>query len=214
MAAFAEKLKEKLADVRDARDLPAALEPKIRDWSGPGDVPRLVTARACAALCEQLGRADGAAIVRSLASFTPKTSIAAMERNFTTAVASKRLLQEDARWIVLRQVKGLLGERERGERAKLLLADLADLLTADEINKMLADGLAELTRRADELLRIPPPPPQPVPDEEIVIDESYELANPKKAADALRKLAGRLEAEGKETSRISIRITAWKRRQT
>lgn len=217
VAAFADKLKEKLGDVRDARDLPAALEPKIRDWSGPGDVPRLVTARACAALCEQLGRADGAALVRSLASFTPKTSIIAMERNFTTAVASKRLLQEDARWIVLRQVKGLLGERERGERAKLLLSDLAELLTADEINKMLADGLAELTRRADELLRIPPPPPPPPPpvlDEELVIDESYELANPQKAADALRKLAGRLEAEGKGASRISIRIAAWQRRQT
>lgn len=215
LAAFADKLKERLADFRDAKDLPAALDSKIRDWAEPGDAPRLVTARACATLIEQLGRADGASMVRDLASFTPKTSIAAMERNFTAAAASKRLLQEDARWIVLRQVDGLLGDPERGERAKLLLADLAALLTTDEVNKMLADGLGDLTRRADELLRVPTkkPPRPPVQDEEIVIDESRELGDSQTAADALRKLASRLEAEGKGALRITIRVTAWKRRQ-
>jgi hypothetical protein len=133
-------------------------------WGEPEDAPRLTTGRASAALLQQLSRGDDASIVRELATFTPKTSITAMGRNFTTASASKRLLQEDARWIVLRQVKALLGDAERGERAKLLLEDLAGLLIADEVNKMFANELSDLTRRADDLLRVPagrPQPPEP-----------------------------------------------------
>src|SRR5262249_38642284 len=71
-AAFAEKMKEKLREVGAAAELPAALEPKIRDWAGLEDAPRIATARASAALLQQLSRADGAAVVRDLASFTPK----------------------------------------------------------------------------------------------------------------------------------------------
>src|SRR5262249_34887682 len=104
LSAFADKVKEKLREVGDAAELPAALEPKVGDWAELEDAPRMATARASAALLQQLSRGDGAAIVRDLASFTPKTSITAMGRNFTTAAASNRLLQEDARWIVLRQV--------------------------------------------------------------------------------------------------------------
>lgn len=214
LSAFADKLKEKLREVGDAAELPAALEPKIRDWAEPEDAPRLVTARASAALLQQLSRGEGASIVRDLASFTPKTSITAMGRNFTTATACKRLLEEDARWIVLRQVKGLFGDPERGERAKLLLQDLAALLTADEVNKMLADGLADLTRRADELLRVPTKPqaPKPAVGEEIVLEASNDLTSASSAAATLRELAERLEAEGKDASRVTIRITVWKRR--
>ncbi|MFY0572911.1 hypothetical protein ACN28E_55040 [Archangium lansingense] len=215
LSAFADKVKEKLREVGDAAELPAALEPKIRDWAEPEDAPRLATARASAALLQQLSRGDGASIVRDLASFTPKTSITAMGRNFTTAAASKRLLQEDARWIVLRQVKGLVGDAERGERAKLLLQDLAELLIADEVNKMLADGLGDLTRRADELLRVPtgrPQPPKLPVGEELVLEASNDLTDAKAAAKVLRELAERIEAEGKDASRVTIRITAWKRR--
>jgi hypothetical protein len=153
-------------------------------------------------------------MVRDLANFTPKTSLAAMGRNFTTATASKRLLQEDARWIVLQQVKGLLGDPERGERAKLLLADLAALLDADEVNKMLADGMGALTRRAAELLYVPtdrPQPKQPL-GEELVLEASKDLGDAKSAASMLRELAERLEAEGKDVSRITVRIAAWKRK--
>jgi len=214
LAAFVDRVKESLTVAHDAVDLPASLDPRIRDWAAPGDSPRLATARACAALLDRLSREDGASIVRDLAGFTPTTSLKAMGRSFTTASTAKRLLQEDARWIVLRQVKGLLGNAECGERAKLLLEDLATLLTEDEINKMLADGLADLTRRADELLRVPISRPSSLPmdEEEVVFDEARDLANSKTAADDLRKLAGRLEAEGKGASRISIRITAWRRR--
>lgn len=215
LSLFVDTLKAKLKDVADAAELPAALEPKIRDWAEPEDAPRLATARASAALLQQLSRGEGASIVRDLAGFTPKTSLTAMGRNFTTAAASKRLLLEDARWIVLRQVKTLLGDAERGERAKLLLTDLASLLAADEINKMLADGLGELTRRADDLLRVTttkPQPPKPPAGEEVVLEASNDLVDAKAAASTLRELAERLEAEGKDASRISIRITAWKRR--
>jgi hypothetical protein len=210
LSAFADKVKEKLNDVRDAAELPAALEPKLRDWAEPEDAPRLATARASAAILTQVARGDGASIVRDLAGFTPKTSIAAMGRNFTTAAASKRLLQEDARWIVLRQVKGLLGDAERCERAKLLLRDLAALLTADEVNKMLADGLGDLTRRADELLRVPTKPP--VQGEEVVLEASNDVVDATSAAKVLREIAERLEMEAKDASRVAIRITAWKRR--
>jgi hypothetical protein len=209
LSAFADKVKEQIGALRDATDVPVALAPKIRDWVGTEDAPRLVTARTSAALLAQLARGEGAALVRDLAGFTPKTSVAAMGRNFTTAVANKRLLLDEPRWIVLRQVKALIGDAERGERAKLLLADLSALLAADEVNKMLADGLADLTRRADELLL----PIKRLPrDEEVVIEESAELVSAASAADALRKLAGQLEHEGKDASRIAIRVTAWKRR--
>ena len=214
LSAFADKLNQKVEEVRDAVELPAALEPKISDWAEE-DASRLITARDSAALVQRLSRSDGASIVRELAGFTPKTSITAMGRNFTTATTSRRLLQEDARWIVLRQVQGLLGDPERGERAKLLLQDLAALLSADEVNKMLADGLSDLTRRADELLRVPsgkPLPPKQPAGEEIVLEASNDLVDAKSAAATLRDLANRLEAEGKDASRIMIRITAWKRR--
>ena len=119
LAAFVEKVKQEVAGLREVTDLPVALEAKIRDWVGDDDAPRLVTARVSAALLAQLARTDGAAIVRDLAGFAPKTSLAAMGRNFTTAAANKRLLLDEPRWIVLRQVKALLGDAERGERAKL-----------------------------------------------------------------------------------------------
>ncbi len=214
LSAFAEKVREKMGEVHSAGELPVALESKVRDWAEPGNAPRLTTARASAALLAQLSRGDAASIVRDLAGFIPKTSVAAMGRNFTTAAASTRLLQEDARWIVLRQVKGLLGDPERGERAKLLLDDLATLLSADDVNKMLADGLADLTRRADELLRVPakPQPPRPPEGEEVVLETSNDLPSASSAAAKLRELAQRIEAEGQDASRIAIRVTVWKRR--
>ena len=216
LSAFADKVKEKLKEVGDAAELPAALEPKIRDWAELEDAPRLVTATASATLLEQLSRGDGASIVRDLAGFMPKTSVSAMGRNFTTAAASRRLLEEDARWIVLRQVKGLLGDAERGERAEMLLQDLAALLIADEVNKMLAEGLSDLTRRADELLRVPTiklHPSKPTAGEDLVLEASNDFVDPKEAASVLRELAERLEAEGRDASRITIHIAAWKRRR-
>jgi hypothetical protein len=213
LAAFVEQVKEARAGSRDAIELPALLEAKVREWANLEDAPRLVTARASAALLAQLG-GEAASVVRALAGFEPKTSLPAMGRNFKTSLSSKSLLQDDARWILLQQVKVLLGDPERGERAKLLLEDLAALLGADEINKMLADGLTDLTHRAGELLRvvIKRTPPQPPVGEVVLLEASNDLGDSLTAAEALRTLAGRLEAEGKDASRITIRVTAWKRR--
>ena len=215
LSLFVEALKAKLKDVAGAAELPAALEPKIRDWVDQEEAPRLATARASAMLLQQLSRGEGASIVRDLAGFTPKTSLTAMGRNFTTAGASKRLLLEEAHWIVLRQVKALLDDAARRERARLLLADLASLLAADEINKKLADGLVALTRRADDLLRMTttrPQPPELPAGEEVILEASTDSKDFRAAASTLRDLAERLEGQGKDVSHISIRITAWKRR--
>lgn len=214
LSAFSEKLKAKLAEVRDTTDLAGVLEPRLRDWAGSADASRLTTAKSSAALFTQLSQSDAAALVRALANFTPNTSMVAMARNFTTASACKRLLQDEARWIVLRQVQGLLGDPERGERAKFLLEDLSALLTADEVNKLLADGLSDLTRRADELLRVPAKMQQPkaTQGEELLLESSDDFTSVSSAVTTLRDLANRLEAEGDDASRIVIRITAWKRR--
>ena len=45
LSAFADKVKEKLKELGDAAELPAALEPKIRDWAELEDAPRMATAR-------------------------------------------------------------------------------------------------------------------------------------------------------------------------
>jgi hypothetical protein len=45
-----------------------------------------------------------------------------------------------------------------------------------------------------------------------VFDASNDLVDAKSAAATLRELAERFEAEGKDASRITIRVTAWKRR--
>jgi hypothetical protein len=104
--------------------------------------------------------------VRTLAEFDARTSLTAMGRSLTTAESARRLLTERPRWIVFGQVRHLVHDSSRGHRAGLLLADLSKLLAADEVNSMLADGLTELTRRAEELLRISPPPPPPEPEME------------------------------------------------
>jgi hypothetical protein len=45
-----------------------------------------------------------------------------------------------------------------------------------------------------------------------VLEASNDLVDATSAARALRELAERFESEGKDASRITIRITAWKRR--
>jgi len=55
------------------------------------------------------------------------------------------------------------------------------------------------------------PPNAPV-GEEVVLEASHDLAGAKAAAKVLRELAERIEAEGKDASRVTIRITAWKPR--
>lgn len=216
LSAFTEKIKEKLAEFRAATELPGLLEPKVCQWADPSDAPRLDTARASATLLAQLSQGEGASLVRSLATFTPKTSIDAMKRNFTAAAANKQVLLEDSRWMLLRHVKGLVGDPERGGRARLLLDDLDALLTADELNKMLDQDLSALTRRADELLSVrtrKPEPLQSLAGEEVVLELSNDIEDSKTAAAALQQLAEFFAAEGKDASRIRFQITVWRPRR-
>jgi hypothetical protein len=212
LASFAENVKTAAAAGRDVVELPSALEGRVKEWARPDDAPRVETARATATLLGQLARSDGAQLVRDLADFTPRTSIAAMGRSITTAAANRRLLQEEPRWIVLGQVRDLLGDAGRGERARILLDDLAKLLAADEVNAMLADGLGKLTERAAELLRKPPEPRPPDPTEVVALKEAKDFTDGRTASLALRALADKLEKEGHSVNRVAIQVTAWKRR--
>jgi hypothetical protein len=196
--------------------------------------PRLATARCAAELLSLIQRFDGTEMVRQLASFVPTTSLVAMEKNFTTAAQNKRQLEENAGWIVFQQVRARLGSAETSARARHILDDLGALLAADEVNHALAKGLEQLTRRAGELLREPAAPvvaPTAVPttpgftqadakhsaspqldSEEVAVEASTELASASAAAATLRELASRIENLGAEPTRVSVRVTAWKRR--
>ena len=55
---------------------------------------------------------------------------------------------------------------------------------------MLADGLSDLTRRADELLGGRPSEGPQAPGEEVVLDETRERVTAAAAAESLRSLAG------------------------
>ena len=185
---------------------------RVREWADPQDWPRLTTARACSDLVSLLTQAEGAALVRELAEFDVQTSLAAMGRSLTTAEAAHRLLTERPRWIVFEQVRNLVGDPGKGHRASLLLADLNALLTADEINRMLADGLTELTRRAEELLRRreppPPPPPPPEPGWQTVLEKALRITEPTELAASLRELAAEVETAAAGAQGLRVQVTA------
>lgn len=219
LTALVEEVKKAVGRQQHAAPLVAALEERVREWAEVTDAPRLATARAAAELVRALSTQEGAALVRTLAGFALGTSLEAVERSLTTAEAARRLLVEDARWIVFRQVKALVGDAQRGHRAGLLLEELKALLSADELNKMLSEGLTELTRRAGELLRTAPsptppapPPPAPPPGEEVLLEKKLELRDAASAAQALRSIADSLESGAGGEVRIQVQVTAWRRR--
>ncbi len=62
-------------------------------------------------------------------------------------------LRQEARWLNFHSVRALLSDPTKQERARQLLEDLDEALRTDELNKPLCAALAELTRRAGELLK-------------------------------------------------------------
>ena len=206
LAAFVEQVQDKGLALSAVDPLVTVLDERVGEWADPAVSPRLVSARACADLLTQLQRDSGAALVRTLASFTPQTSITAMGRSLTTAESARRLLAERSRWIVFEQVRNLMGDPGKGQRASLLLTDLDALLSADEINKMLADGLTELTRRAEELLRVQPPPPPP--GWKTVLNKSTRVEDPAKLAETLRTLAEEVEAAAAGAGELRVDLSA------
>jgi hypothetical protein len=61
-------------------------------------------------------------------------------------------------------------------------------------------------------VRVPAVGTPPPIDEEILFDETPSFTDTPAAASALRKLAARLETESEGASRITIQVTAWRRR--
>lgn len=204
LSAFVDAVKT-AARNEDASPLLTVLQARVTDWADAAEAHRLSTARASSDLVTTLSRQDGAALVRTLAGFTPATSLTAMQRSLTSAAAARRLLAEEARWIVFRQVRGLIGDPQRGNRAEFLLADLRTLLQTDEMNKMLADGLADLTRRADELLRVVAPPPPP--GWTVAMRETIEVRDLAQVAEELRALATRIESAGHGSGEVRVEVS-------
>jgi hypothetical protein len=212
LTAFVEQVREKCSGLVAVNPLVAPLEECVREWANPSDAPRLTTARASADLLTQLQRTQGAALVRTLAEFSAQTSLPAMGRSLTTAESARRLLSERPRWIVFQQVRNLVHDSSRGHRASLLLEDLSKLLSSDEVNSMLADGLTELTRRAEELLRVSPTPPLPTPEAEpgwkTVLDRSLRVDDPAMIAESLRQLAADVEHAATGADEIRVELSA------
>ena len=211
LTAFVERVRTDSGKLGAVGQLALVLADRVREWADPMDAPRLATAQACATLYEELQRTQGAALVRALASFPARTSVSAMGRGFTTAASARSLLGEESRWIVFRQVRNLAADAERGHRATLLLTDLHALLAADEVNKMLAEGLTDLTRRADDLLRIKPPDPpkgwRTTLSKSVVVEDAALLG------DALRALAAEVEGAsgGPGALRVELRAVVSRR---
>jgi hypothetical protein len=215
LASFVERIHEKCMSFTAAGPLVASLEEQVRKWADPNDAPRLATARASSELLRQLQGAQGAAVVRLLAEFSPQTSLTAMGRNYTTAEAANRLLSERPRWIVFEQIRNLTRDPGKEHRANLLLGDLNALLSADEVNQMLADGLTELTRQAEDLLRVSVPPPQPEPGWETALTKSVLIESSDDLASTLRSLAEEVEtaAAGADELRVDVSVTVARRQR-
>lgn len=205
LATFCEQVKAKVGERSDAPALATLLEQRTAEWADPADAPRLRTGRAAGRLVQALAGADGADLVRLLAAHPVDTSLAAMSRSLSSATAARRLLAEEARWIVFRQVKALVGDPTRGNRAEILLGDLRALLGADELVKMLSEGLAELTRRADELLRVDPPPP-PAGWREV-LHTTNRVTDLDAVAGELEALAGRIRRAAAGADEVKVEIT-------
>jgi hypothetical protein len=105
-----------------------------------------------------------------------------------------------------------VGDPLRGNRAGILLADLKALLSEDESNKMLSQGLTDLSRKAGELLRAAAAEPPP-PGEKVLFDEARELSGGAAAATELRAFADRLDAVSADGGdvRVTVHVTAWKK---
>jgi hypothetical protein len=212
LTAFVEKVRNACDELENEKvsveKLVPALEERVREWADATDAPRLTTARACAELVSALRREQGANLVRALARHVPRTSLSAMARSLTTTKSAKELLTDRPRWIVFDQIRRLVGDASRGHRASLLLSDLDELLTEDEQNRALGDGLVALTRRAEELLRITPtPPPPPEPGWATVLEKSVRVDDPARLSESLRALTSEVESAAGGAGELRVEVT-------
>ncbi len=137
---------------RAAPDVPGVLERRLTELDAAAGADRLTTAASAAALVAALEGSDDAARIRRLAAFPAETSIAAVKHSLATGAGVLAALRSDARWLNFETVRHLVAEPRTAARAQQVLDDLASALSADEVNKPLEQELAELTRRAGELI--------------------------------------------------------------
>ena len=146
------RLADAAAEHRMAADIPRALERRLKQLDRAAGADRLTTAASAAGLIAALQGSDGAARVRRLAAFPAETSLVAVKHSLGVTSAVLAALRSEARWLNFETVRGLTAKPGFADRARQILDDLATALTEDEINKPLAQELAELTRRAGELI--------------------------------------------------------------
>lgn len=174
LSSFAKQLAEGVKKVAAAgRTLPDALEERLRRWATIDPVPpRLETARSGAELVGRVKQEDPrtspADVVRRLAAFEPRTSRHALERSLSAAATVLSDVKNEAVWLTFESVRRLESDPARATRARAILEELEAALTADQLNARLEEKLAELIRRAGELLKPGTNPPPPKKKEEEV----------------------------------------------
>ncbi len=209
LATFVERVQSKCSEYEDAKKLVDALENKMNTWAHPTNAPRLATARAGAELLSRLQDSQGANVVRELAEYAPATSFNAIARNYTSATATLRLLTERPRWVLFDQVRNLTRDPGKEHRATQLLDDLRALLSADELNQMLSDGLSNLTRRAEDVLRVETNPEEPDPGWTTSLSKSVRIERTADVGERLRALTKEVEeaAAGADELRVDVSVT-------
>ena len=158
LAALGSKLDEVLAKRAEASRLANPLEARLQDWSKkPEQAPRLTTARSARALLDGLVNKRAVEQIRFLAAFEPKNSQSAMVSHLNTAKPVFEALQSEAQWLTFQAVRDLLSDPGRKERAGIILGELDQALSGDQVNFDLPKILADLTREATPLFGAPPP---------------------------------------------------------
>ncbi len=122
-----------------------------------GRPPRLRTASRVAEVLAQLAGRDALSQVQTLASLAPETSETAMQKHMIAALGVRDVLANDVHFVAFPALQG----REDGE-SREVLAELARVLEADELQTGLAAALNALSIRAQKLLHSGPESSRPV----------------------------------------------------
>ena len=155
LTSFCERVKTQAAKSRDALGLANNLEARLDEWGDKHTAPRLLTARSASSLIDAVDLNDRADLVRALAAFVAESSATAVSKSLTTTPSVNTALSSEARWLNFHSVGALLTDPQKSGRAQGILDDLAKALQADELNSGLVAALADLTKRAAELLKKP-----------------------------------------------------------
>lgn len=144
------ELAAKLAQARKAQahGIAALLEKRLAQLGLAADAPRWRTAHAVAALLDSLEGQSAVQAVRALAALVPETSLQAMKEHLLTADTVARALADDVRFASFPAL-----QQRDDEPAKHIVAELGELLTADETVRPLSKRLGELSLEAQGLMQ-------------------------------------------------------------